>query len=135
MNVFEYAALCEKNYHLNLENLGVSEPKYTFYGDLSIAEFCELYAGDPGAVRDTFNRVFESWKGSYKALTEFIIALNYKSWAFAGEVDSTWLKCSERNRLALVELYSKLYYEGMDKFYEIFEGNEEACDWFFEMTD
>ena len=37
--------------------------------------------------------------------------------------------------LPLSELYSELYYKYMDLYYEQFEGNSEATDYFFNMTD
>lgn len=54
------------------------EPMYTFYEDFSIAERFGL-----PAIKDTYKTAFKGWKNNYKALTEFVMALNWKMWRWA----------------------------------------------------
>ena len=47
----------------------------TFWEDFSIAD---LFG--KGAIKDTFDRAFNDWKGNYVYLTELVIVLNHKIW-------------------------------------------------------
>ena len=47
----------------------------TFWSDFSIAD---IFGTD--AIRDTFDRAFEEWKGDYRYLTELVMVLNHKIW-------------------------------------------------------
>lgn len=49
----------------------------TFPEDFAIAD---RFGVD--AVRDTFNKAFNEWKGDYKYLTELVLVLNWKIWQF-----------------------------------------------------
>lgn len=49
----------------------------TFWDDFSIADVFGVQA-----VQDTFDRAFEDWKGNYKYLTELVMVLNHKIWAW-----------------------------------------------------
>ena len=49
----------------------------TFWEDFSIAD-----AFGAEAVRDTFKRAFNEWKGNYIYLTELVIVLNHKIWQY-----------------------------------------------------
>lgn len=51
------------------------EAKTTFWNDFSIADAFGI-----DAVKDTFNRAFEEWKGNYEYLTELVMVLNHKIW-------------------------------------------------------
>ena len=135
MNVFQYAATTEQNWVANLEEMGEFRPKYTFYSDFSIAEFCEVWMHDRGAVKDTYNRVIESWGSSYEALTEIIMVLNHKAWSFNDGVDSAWLNCGEKNRQTLTKLYTALYNKAVDEFFKRFSDNEEATSHYYAVTD
>ena len=118
MNVFTYSATTERNWMINLEDMGAFRPKYTFYSDFGIAEFCEVYMRDKNAVKKTYNNVIKSWGSSYEALTEIIMVLNHKSWSFAGKVDSSYLKCGESWREYYVRLYSELYEKAVEVFFK-----------------
>ena len=52
----------------------------TFYQDFSIAE---KFGYD--AIKDTYERAFDEWKGNYKYLTELVIVLNHKVWDWFGK--------------------------------------------------
>lgn len=135
MNVFQYAAIAERNWEENLSNISGFKHKYTFYSDFSIAEFCEVYMRDKNAVKKTFNTVMSSWKGSYKALTEIVLVLNHKAWSFAGNVDSSYLKCGNAWREAYQKLYCELYEKAKNEFYKLYGNDKEACRYYFEVTD
>lgn len=47
----------------------------TFFMDFSIAD----KFGDD-AIKDTFERAFNEWKGDYRYLTDLVIVLNQKIW-------------------------------------------------------
>lgn len=88
----------------------------TFWEDFSAAD---IY-GIP-AVRDTFNRAFEEWKGNHVYLTELVLVLNHKIWqhheslpALAKEYDELWRKA---------DLYAV----------ENLQGNE--LEYFYDVTD
>ena len=46
-----------------------------------------------------------------------------------------WYHYDADVNLPLSSLYSELYYKYMDLYYKQFEGDSEATDYFFEMTD
>lgn len=118
-NVFHYAAAEEKCvFECQAAETGYKRIS-TFFSDLSIAEWMGI-----ASVKDTYNNVVKSWLNDYKMFTEFVICLNWKSWEWAG-----------RGYDELGQLYSDLYYQARDKFYEHYDGNQTACDYFFQMTD
>lgn len=134
-NVFQYANITEYNWMQNLGDMTDWRPKYTFYSDFSIAEFCEVYKADHGAVKDTYERVIESWGSSYEALTEIVMVLNHKWWSFHDGVDSSYLGCSEENRQTLADLYGRLYAMAEGEFMTRFESNEDAMSYYYQVTD
>lgn len=135
MNVFQYSTTCEMNWKENLADMGDFKPEYTFYGDFSIAEFCEVYMRDRNAVKSTFNNVMRYWSSDYKCLTEIIMVLNHKAWAFAGKVDSHYLNCGEEWRKHYVELYTELYNKADEKFRKLYGKNDEAMSYYYRVTD
>lgn len=135
MNVFQYGAICEKNWEENLANMSGYKRKYTFYSDFSIAEFCEVWMHDRGAIVDTFNRVIKSWGSSIEAMSEVVLVLNHKIWAFYDGVDSSYLKCNEVNRDKIARLYDKLYRKAEDFVYEKFGDNKDAMRYYYRVTD
>ena len=60
----------------NIEAMTGYKPITTFYEDFSIADNFGMEA-----VKDTYKRAFETAKFmGYKELTEFVMALNWKTW-------------------------------------------------------
>lgn len=51
MNVFQYSAIVELNWKANLNEMSGFEPKYTFYADFAIAEFCQVKGLDKNAIK------------------------------------------------------------------------------------
>lgn len=120
-NVFSYSAgveaWVEENYPQQLN--------YTFSSDFAIAD----WYGEKD-VRDTYKRVKESWLNDYKAFTEVVVSLNMLSWA-----NDTLRKQGFDGREQFIRLYADLYRQATDDFYKKYGKNEEACDYFFQMTD
>ena len=135
MNVFQYAAISERNWEANLADMGNYERKYTFYSDFGIAEFCEVYKADAGAVKDTYNRVEESWGSSIEAITEVVMVLNHKIWSFYDGVDSSFLGCSEEWRQHFMEVYQELYERCVAFIEKTFSNDSEALSYYYEVTD
>ena len=88
----------------------------SFYGDFSIAD----YFGT-GAIKDTFDSAFSSWKGNYLYLTNLVVTLNHKSWEYA---DSNKSYC---------KLYCKLYEKANKYAMATLEGEE--LSYFLDITD
>lgn len=121
-NVLSYAAGMEAWVN---DSLPLGPLKMTFASDFAIADW---YGAKE--VKETYERVKAEWLSNYKAFTEVVIALNMLSWAH-----NTLMKQGIDGREPFINLYAELYYQSKDDFYAKYEGNEEACDYFFEMTD
>ena len=91
------------------------EPKTTFWSDFSIAD---RFGAD--AIRDTYKRAFNEWKGSYVYLTELTMVLNHKTWQF-------------KDNDEICKLYIELYYQTLDYAYDNLKGDE--LSYFLETTD
>ena len=104
----------------NIEDETGYKPMYTFYEDLSIAEMFGL-----DAVKETYDEIMKSWSKEYKALTEFVMALNWKTWEHADKEG----RCSSK----ICELYINLFEEAQNYAYENLKGDE--LKYFMEVTD
>lgn len=141
MNVFQFSALAEMNWKANLAQMSGFEPKYTFYHDFAIAEFCREYMNDKKAIENTYNDVIKSWGDNYEALVEIILVLNHKSWAFfvdenkENSVDGKYLGISKEKSNVIGRLYAELYEKADAVFFEKFKGNEKANDYYFNVLD
>ena len=100
----------------NIEEMTGYKPISTFYEDLSIAD---VFGAD--AIKDTFDRVVQSWLNDYRMFTEFVMALNWKCWRWYNQND------------ALSELYADLYYKAHDLACENF--NEDELIYFYRTLD
>ena len=135
MNVMQYATIVEMNWKANLGDMTSWKPSYTFYRDLAIAEFCEVYMRDKNAVKKTYNELVKNFGTNYKAMTELVMVLNHKSWAFAGYVDSKYLGVGKERADEYARLYIDLYNQADAKFFKVFGKNDEAMSYFYEVTD
>ena len=137
MNVIQYSNTVERNWKMNLEDMSGYQPKYSFYRDFAVAEFCQAYMRDKDAVKKTYNQVIKSWGNNYKALTEIVLVLNHKSWAFAkpNRVDAKYLNVGDSWADYFVNLYVELYRKADELFFKKFRGNEEAMSYYYEVTD
>lgn len=116
-NVFTYAAGCDRYFEERMNELG-KQKKTTFFSDLGIAE----WYGE-GSVKETYENVVSSWLDNYEFFTEFVLALNWKSWYWYTRDDK------------LSQLYARLCNKATDAFYAHYKENKKACDHFYEMTD
>lgn len=88
----------------------------TFWSDFSIAD---IFGTD--AIRDTFNRAFEEWKGDYRYLTELVMVLNHKIWQ--------WYEKNE----TIARVYNELYGKADNYAIDNLEGDE--LRFFLNVTD
>ena len=92
----------------------------TFYADLSIAD---VYGID--AIKDTIKRVKEQWFNDYKMFTEFVLALNHKSWEWNARTE---VAGSEE----IKKLYIKQYYYFDEYCLDNYKG--EALDYYLSVV-
>lgn len=93
------------------------KPITTFNQDFTIADHFGVLA-----IKDTFRRAFNEWKGNYKYLTELVMVLNHK--------------ISEHHNNGNMEymlLYNELWAKADTYAVENLEGDEAA--YFFRVTD
>lgn len=96
------------------------KPFTTFWADFSIAD-----KFGPAAIKDTFKRAFNEWKGNYKYLTELSMVLNHK-------IASHYSPNKEAPNV-LAKLYSQLW-EQVDSYaYQTLQGEE--LDYYYSITD
>lgn len=135
LGALEYPAVCEANYKAFLaENTGF-KPEYTFYHDLSVAEWCQVHLKDKNAIKQTINTCKNQWRSNIKAMTELCMAINYKAWAHNDRVDSEWLGCDELTRMDLVQFYSDAYYDCDNYIAEVFKNDKKALAYYYETID
>lgn len=84
------------NFRKAMEEIGY-KPITTFWDDFSIADSFGI-----SAIKDTYKRAFEEWKGNYKYLTELVMVLNRKIWYWywkdemiARVYNDLWMECDE----------------------------------------
>lgn len=121
-NVFSYSAGLEKWVN---DSLPLGPLKFTFVSDFAIADWF-----GKSEVEDTYKRVKDEWLSDYEAFTEVVIALNMLSWA-----NDALRRQGYDGREEFIKLYADMYYKAREDFYAKYDGNKEACDYFFEMTD
>lgn len=127
VNVLQYSAAIGQAFKNYFDSLGSPyKPFTTFASDLAIGEI----EGTKG-VTDTITRCWNSWKSDYKYLTELIMAINFMAWMH----DAVRKKNPSKLEDSLVELYSKSYYDLTDRFYEEYDKDDAAKEYFFEQTD
>lgn len=100
----------------NIERMCGYKPITTFWEDFTIAD-----SFGASAIRDTYRRAFDNWKGNYKYLTELVMVLNWKIWQ--------WY---EKN-----EVYGRLYNDLWQKADEYACTNlkGEELSYFYQTTD
>ena len=116
-NVLTYTAGCNTYFKSYCASVGYNGFT-TFFGDLGTAEWYGLVS-----VKETYKNIVRDWLDNYKYFTEFVIALNVKSWYWYQKDDD------------LCRLYCELYYKAIDDFHEHYKENEEAERYFYLTTD
>lgn len=81
----------------NIEALTGYKPFTTFYEDFSIADAFGI-----DAIKDTYQRAFNTWKSDYEYITELIMTLNWKihehyghNYTYAEIYDKLWREADE----------------------------------------
>lgn len=97
--------------------MAYERPTTTFHQDFAIAE-----AFGEAAVRDTFKRAFEGWKGNVAYFTEFVIVLNHRLWY--------WY---EKGNQRLAVIYDELWRKADQYAYDTYKGDD--LSHFLEVTD
>lgn len=100
----------------NIEKMTGYKPLTTFWSDFSMAEQFGIEA-----VKGTFKRAFEEWKGDYKFLTELVMVLNHKIWQWYDKNDE------------LARVYNALWEEADNYGCENLKGEE--LDYFYVTLD
>ena len=100
----------------NIEEMTGYKPITTFWMDFSTAENFGV-----AAVKDTYKRAFNEWKGNYEYLTELVMVLNHKIWQW-----------HERNE-ELAKVYNELWEEASEYALDNLKDNELA--YYFDVTD
>ena len=124
-NVFTYAAGME-HFCKRLYADGGKELNYTFANDFAIADWV---SGKKG-VDDTYRNVKKNWLNNYKAWTEVVVSLNLLSWA-----NDQLKRQGIEGREPYIALYSQMYEKARNTFYKTYGKDEEACEYFFNMTN
>ena len=100
----------------NIEALTGYKPKTTFYMDFSIADKFGVEA-----IRDTYQRAFESWHEDIIYFTELVMVLNWKIYEHY------------ESNTPLARLYEDLYFEA-DRWAQLnLEG--EQLEYYYTTTD
>lgn len=118
--IFAYSGWCEKNFEDNLRE--DYKRKTTFANDLSIAEWFEQT--ENGAVLGTARRCLNEWHTNIEYFAELIIALNLKCWEHHSRGNMGWSA-----------LYADLYYLAKGLYFDWFEGNQKAMDYYYDYVD
>ena len=98
------------------EQIGYT-PCTTFWQDFSIAD---AFVGvELHPVEDTYKRAMEYAKTDYKYMTELVLVMNHKI--------CQWYQVSPTRSI----LYDRLWRDAEEKFFELFENNEEAVHYYY----
>lgn len=116
--IHEYSAMLQQMFTETLKEMSGYETISTFYSDLSIADVFGI-----DAIKDTIKRVKDEWKDDYKMFTEFVLAVNHKSWEWDARKEQT-------NADAIKQLYIDMYYELDDFCLDYYKGKSDAMDYY-----
>ena len=97
--ILHYAGGLQQMFSETLKECSGYETISTFYSDLSIADVFGI-----DAIKDTINRVKDEWFNDYKMFTEFVLAINHKSWEWDARRE---VKGSEEIKKFYIEQYYK----------------------------
>ena len=89
----------------------------TFWMDFTIAD-----AFGVNAIKDTFKRAFNEWKGDYQMLTALVVTLNHKIWQHY-----------EHHNDDIARLYDSLWRQAEDYALTNLKGDE--LDYYYQITD
>ena len=109
MNPFAAYARSDKQIFPGFPDFEDQRESTTFFGDFTVAEPFGIEA-----VKDTFKRCMESWKDSYKYLTELVMVLNHKGWM--------WYEKDKESEFA--KFYFSAFEEAKSYGYDHLKGDE-----------
>lgn len=124
---FTYARGLQEWINKYFESVGF-KPEYSFASDLAIADWMEGI--DPNGVKETYNAIKSGFIDDYKAFTEAVMHINMLSWA-----NDRLSRQGIKDREKWTEFYADLYMTARDDFYDRWEGDKEACSYYFQTTD
>ena len=116
----QYAGRLQQMFSETLNEYSGYETISTFYSDLSIAD---VYGID--AVKDTIKRVKDELFNDYKMFSEFVLALNHKSWEWDARPE---VNGSEE----IKKFYIEQYYHFDDYCLDNYKG--EALDYYLSVV-
>lgn len=119
--VFAYANWCERNFEANLRN--DYKRKTTYTSDFSIAEWCVPIEGIK-SVLDTFTKAIKYNVDNIEWMAEIIIVTNMKAWEHNARGNHKW-----------ATLYSELYLFAKDLYFDWYDGNDEAIQYYYDYVD
>ena len=90
----------------------------TFWLDFSLAE-----GFGQSSVKETYDNAIQSWKDNCKFMTEMALVLNHKGWVY------------QFVNPRLASFYFDLWEKHNDFVFEHFKEDEEAINYFLEVTD
>ena len=76
------------------------------------------------AIKDTYMSTLYTVKMNYRIFTELVMALNHLSW-----------EMHDIGNYTLSDLFADLYYKAEKEFYKTYGENEEACRFFYKITN
>ena len=97
------------------------EPLTTLWEDFSIAD--RFVGVEKTPIEDTYKRALDFAKGDYRCLTELVLVLNHKIWQ--------WYKIDETRGI----LYDTLWRMTEEKFFELYENDDKAMEYYYRITD
>jgi len=110
------------NFEITFPKWGITEmtgyePKTTFWMDFCIADKFGI-----NAIKDTYKRAFNEWKGDYIYLTELVMVLNWKIWEYY-----------EKSNNQLVLLYDELWRKADE--YALNSLKDDELSYYYQTTD
>ena len=120
-----FASVAESWVYSYFEQVGFRH-KYSFVFKLAESE----RDGKESDVRKAYENLLEKHGNDFKAFTEIVMCVNLMAW-FHAQLEREGVPEAEKWGV----FYSDLYDDANERFYQRFEGNEEACDYYFECTD
>ena len=133
MDVKKFFTIFGNNYALTISNWVKSYFKslnYYLLTDTALFLASLEFDGGIEGVRKKYAELESRYIKDYKLFTDFVLQVNMLSWAHDKLRDEGFA-----GREEWIELYSNLYYQARDLFYDTWENDDIACDYYFEKTD
>lgn len=121
MDSLHYSGACEMMFKKYLEGVG-KEKKWTWYGDLSIAEW--YIRMQKNSVIKTCQNALKYWADDEKCMAEFSCSVAMKA-----------TEHYERKNFYWAEYYTLLYERIVNILYDYYEGDKEKTSYLWEYLD